>query len=231
MQLPQLSDAWASALIGLVGTLVGAGISWFASIRIYRQQVKDEQLTSALSLLVQIQIAYSDIIAVKAHIDASITDAEKQGKNNFNHSWARVIPLAGTPVPWQLDSRELGFLARARQYSLMQDVITFAMKHSSLMTSMVQYNLIRLELNRELEPAEKDGVIFGAQMDKQQYMRLLPRMIEADSLIESIIAALAEDAEYGMRLLDRIGPAGKRIFGQRAFPSLSIRTSAAELKQ
>lgn len=223
--MEHLSEPLISAIFGVVGTLVGAVISWVASARIYKSQLKDSLLTSAYSMIVQAQIAYSDFLSIKRHIDDSISEACKQNPSDDGQLWARVIPIAGLPDPWKLDSKDASFLARAREYELLKDTITLAMKHSALVGGMAQYNALRIELSRELHPEEEGGQMFGASLDRQEYLRLLPRMVELNSLITSLIEGLNEDIAFAQSVLKRLGPAGKRFFDDCKFPSLETTAS------
>jgi hypothetical protein len=213
-------------VLGLAGTLAGAAIGWVASLKVYRSQLDDQMLSSALSLLTFLQVAYSTQLAIKQHIDDCIAEASASGLSTLPEPdtlWTRVKPMVTQFDDLRLNRDDLEFLARSKNFSLLEDVITLSMRLPATLKGMEVYSSLQTELVRELRNQSTSGDILQGVMTEDESKRLFPRRLEVNSLLKSVIASLNEDVPMTRRILDRIGPAARTYFGPARFPNVTVK--------
>ncbi len=217
-------DVW-TGILGTVSALVGAGIGWAASLRVYKSQLNDQMLTSAYSLLTYLQVSYATLLAVKKHIDEGIADAAKNGlpiKPEPDTWWTRVKPMVGGIHVQQLNSSDLVFLARSKEFKLINDIITLSMRLPALIEAIELYSTLQPALMRELSNESTQGNVLRTVLTEEQNKRLYPRRLELHTLMESLVMSLNEDILLAREVLNRIAPAAQSYFGKTNFPRLEV---------
>jgi hypothetical protein len=165
------------------------------------KRVQQAQGTALLFKMIRI---HSDLHSIHRHIEDCFEDAEQKGVTG--EPWQFVLPLANPPGPIHFSSEEMGMLLALKADEVFNTVVPMDTVHNSLSDAVTVLNVERRALTERLnvDADEVRGAVVSGVLKKDQMMALRPRMIEVNSLIQSIRAAARADAGQSREALVRL---------------------------
>ena len=145
-------------------------------------------------------------------------------------SWQIVLPLANPPEFVHLSSDEMGMLISWGCDEVFNAVMESDAIHNSLVSAIATFNKERVSLGERLaamsDASSVDGDVVSGTMHKDQARLLRPKMIDVNSLVNSIMSQLHSDTRQIEETLknlhsvlrDELGVAYRLSFKTKSFP-------------
>ncbi len=205
----------------LLGAIVGGVIAWLIAARERHERRK----AGAYRVQLKVNRMLSDVSNIKDAIEQDIQKADSHGLKN-EETWTKVTPIMGAFKPIAVDLEDLIWLIEAKEYGIYDDIVQFEMRHTAVCQAVDQYGVLRSEF-RDLIPTQGGtGSLLHTGLTKEIYDRVRVRMLEMNTLIESLIPLLGEYIVSGRSLVRRIGPAARKSLDDDSFPLMRVQGDA-----
>src|SRR5437016_11506997 len=192
--LPRDMGFWETIL----GAVSGGTIAYFIQMKVLREARKErdrdhERVKQAQghSLLFKMVRIHSDFYGIHRHIESCFEGATQKGLKG--EPWQFVLPLANPPDHVHFSSEEMGMLLALKHDDVFNMVVSMDVIHNSLSDAMKVLNSERRALTERLKHDEANGAVLSGELSKDEMLALRPRMIEVNTLIESIRASAKRD--------------------------------------
>jgi hypothetical protein len=196
--LPASSEFWSGIIGAVVGAVVGGCISYFIQLRALREtreQRREDRLRMqqglANALLFKVVRIHSDFYAIHRHIEECFEMARNNGFEG--EPWQFVLPLANFPDQIQFSSDEMGMLLGLKDDDVFNNIVELDVIHNSIVDAVKIMSSERRALSDRLKPDSASGTALSGAMDEETFLVLRPKMIEVNSLIESVRVSAASD--------------------------------------
>ena len=203
------TEFWSAIAGAIVGAVVGGTIAYMVQVRALREarMQRDEdhkRLQQALghAVLFKMVRIHSNFYGFHRHFEDCFAKAARRGSKD--EPWRFVLPLANPPDPVHFSSEEMGMLLALKNDDMFNLVLPMDVIHNSLNDAAKVLNTERAALTERLQVDEAEGAAFSSTLDKDQTLALRPRMINVNSLIESIRADAKRGFEESGEALDRL---------------------------
>jgi hypothetical protein len=182
--VPITREFWS----GVIGTVVGGGITFLAQSRGFREQRNQRAVIAyvckhglAHSLFFKMMRIHSDFYGVHRHIEDSFEKAarEKLGGN----PWQFVVPLANFAEPVHFSPDEMSMLLGLKDMPVFNMVMDMDVRHNAVLDAARVMSAERRALTDRLEADEFEGFRLSGVMAPKTQLLLMPKIIEVDSLI------------------------------------------------
>ena len=185
-----------------MGGLIAFGVQLIALTDARTQREGDRRLTQqalANSLLFKMIRIYSNFHGIRGHIERCFEEATKKGFRG--EAWQFVMPLANPPDHVHFSSDEMGMLLSQKDDDVFNVVVEMDVIHNSLIEALKVMQTLRMDLAHQLVPEEFEGNKVSGVMSTAEAMKLRPKMIEVNMLIDQVRAMATRDfAECGIAL-------------------------------
>jgi hypothetical protein len=201
--LVQETEFWSA----IVGAIVGGGISLLAqaiALRAGRKQRFDDykRIDQALghSLLFKLMRIHSNFFGVHRHIEECFERARQSGEKY--EPWQIYLPLANLADSVHFSSDEMGMLLGQKDDDVFNRVMSIDVVHNSLMDAFKVLNADRRSLASLLRPDNATGNVLSGVFTREEMLRLRPKMIEVNTLIEAVRAQAIEELKKSQQALN-----------------------------
>jgi hypothetical protein len=202
VNLASQTEFWSA----IVGAIVGGLIAYIVQVKALREGRKQRnedhrrvQQAQGHELLFKMIRIHSGFSGIHQHIESCFEQAARKGLTG--EPWQFVLPLANPPDPVHFSSEEMGMLLALKNDDVFNSVVSMDVIHNSLSTAVALLTKERRELTERLRAEEAKGAVLSGVLDPDQALVLRPRMIEVNSLIESIRAESKRDFEESGEVL------------------------------
>ena len=207
--LPTSTEFWSAIIGAIVGAVVGGYISYRIQMRALREtrdQRREDHLRTqqglANSLLFKVIRIYSDFYGIHRHIERCFESAAEAGSTD--EPWQFVLPLANFPDPVHFVPDEMGMVLGLKDDEVFNRVIDLDVIHNSLVEATKVMSVERRSLGALLKPDESKGSTLSGTLDRESYFAVMPKMIEVNSLIDSIRTQAKRDAIEAHEAINRL---------------------------
>ncbi|MEQ1405634.1 hypothetical protein ABK249_11885 [Neorhizobium sp. Rsf11] len=204
----------AGAIVG--GILSFAGTYFFQS---YANRLRQKEL--AYTLLTQVAAMRSEIINLVLHI----RECERNNADVLLSSadyWKAVTPRAGNIPLRTLSEGALGVLIAHQEFELHSELALLEVHHNSLAEGWNEYCKTRRELGALMPVDKNKGTSLFSNLDTTKHPEAFIRILEANSLIISMLKLAPDRLLRAEKVAGKVGPAFKRIFKDDSFPGVVV---------
>jgi hypothetical protein len=203
--IPRETEFWSAIIGAVVGGLI-AYIIQITALREGRKQRNEDrtqvQQAQAHSLLFKMVRIYSDFYGIHQHVEDCFATAAKRGLKG--EPWQFLLPLANLPDPIHFSAEEMGMLLALKNNDVFNFVVSMDIVHNSIIDAFKVLNIERRALTERLPAGEVEGTTVSGILDKDRMLSLRPRMIEVNSLIESIRTEAKKGFDESSQALDHL---------------------------
>lgn len=193
----------------IAGAVVGGGIAYVIQLTALRegrrqreQDHKQRQQALGNSLLFKVIRIHSNFHGIHRHIEDCLEQAARRG--DTGEPWQFVLPLANPPAPVHFSADEMGMLMSLKSDDVFNEVVAMDDTHNSLIDAIKVLNTERRALTERLKADQAEDQALSGTLDRNQWLAIRPRMIEVNSLIDSIRDSAKEDFERSDETLARL---------------------------
>lgn len=180
--VPVSREFWS----GVIGTVVGGGITFLAQSRGFREQRKQRaedhlrgQRGLAYSMFFKMLRIHSDFYGVHRHIEDGF---EKEAREKLGgNPWQFVVPLANFADPVHFSPDEMSMLLGLKDMQVFN--MDMDVRHNAVLDAARVMSAERRALTDRLEANEFEGSSLSGVMDPKTQLLLMPKIIEVDSVI------------------------------------------------
>lgn len=189
--IPSLkSEFWS----GIIGSIFGAAVTGIISYALQnkafnqRRSVEIEEKNdeyrvigySILMKMIRIHTGYRNFYAY-------LKDAEAKRSNDISMEWwSIVLPIANIGEKEEFSYPELALIASIGDSALTNRIMQIDRLYNSTSEAFRVYSDVRRRLSDELPANNFSGSVGTGFLDRETYLRLRPKMLDANSLIDSI---------------------------------------------
>jgi hypothetical protein len=192
--VPVTREFWS----GVIGTVVGGGITFLAQSRGFREQRKQRaedrlrgQLGLAYSMFFKMMRIHSDFYGVHRHIEDCFEKAAREKLEG--NPWQFVVPLGNFADAVQFSPDEMSMLLGLKDMQVFNMVMDMDVRHNAVLDAARLMSAERRALTQQLQADEFEGARLSGVMDPKMQLLLMPKIIEVDS----VIAQTSHDAKNG----------------------------------
>lgn len=223
-----MSDAIITFGSTVLGAVIAAVFSWLLARRTSKEtlerdkaQRRDEKLAITLQAFVKLKTIIDNIGTLKLMIDRALARPHGAGAQ----PWMLVEPIVGSRVEHevQFTAAELALFMEAQRADIAEDMQMLARKNATAGAVIDTYNELRGKLKEMMPPPDAvSGTLGTTALTSDQMRALKPHMVALNSLIDQLVAALAEDLELGLKVAADFGPALRAHLGEKGVPAFEI---------
>lgn len=202
------NETWAAIVGAAVGTLGSGFVGYWLQrknlIEARKQRLESEQnkkKSLGFSILFKMIRILSNLVQLGNHIAESKTVARKE--NAENDPWQFFLPLATLPENVTFTTEEMAFLLSLKEDEFFNEIASFDDVHNKTI-EMFRGIDVRREWLKEQLPARMEGAIAHIELDREQVLRLRPKMVELNMLIGEVDAWCQREVPTSERLLFRL---------------------------
>ncbi|MBX3512814.1 MAG: hypothetical protein KF750_04450 [Xanthobacteraceae bacterium] len=203
--LPTETEFWSAIAGAIVGGMI-ALVAQLIAIRATRKQITadklDIQKTLCASIIFKLIRIHTNILGVYSHIEGCLSGAKQRGL--VGDPWQFVTPLINPPGHVHFNSDEMAMLLGLKDFEVFNAVLSLDVVHNSHIDSLRVLSSERRALTDRLEAEEANGVMLSGTMSHEQMMRLKPKMIEVNTLVEQMKERTKKDSSLAFRALDQV---------------------------
>lgn len=203
----------------IVGALVAGGVQWFISKSSAKRERKNTQWQQAVRAMLHANIIYSDVQSHRTWIHRSLNEANDR-RLTMAELWQRLIPLVHSSSASPLDVDSLLPFFEAKEFDLVGRYIEMVQRHQQLDQAIATYSEMRMSLGEKLP---RTTVTNEGNMHSEIAKEEFGEFVITTTMLNSLAANIREQTEdlgqLAGQVVRAIGPAAKRIFGEKNFPS------------
>ncbi len=209
MTIFQSTEFWSAIAGAFVGGLIAFAVQWIA-LREGRLQRQTERRSAgealANALLVKLLRIHSNFIQIHRHVEECSAKGSLIG---MVEAWQMTLPIANPPDQVHFSADEMSMILGQKDVRAFNAIVDLDVRHNSLIDVVKAFNVERNSLGERLAESIQafEGAKAGAVLTTQQLQQLRPKMIDVNSLVESIRTLTAEniDASHqGIELLQSL---------------------------
>jgi hypothetical protein len=193
------SKELVSALAGaIVGGLIAFGVQIIGLREARRVRDHDRKLAQqalAHALLFKMLRIYSNAVQTNRYMERCFAMASE--KKLEGDPWTFVLPLANLPERMHFSPDEMGMLLSLKDKDVFNLVMNQDVCHNSLNDIIAKFNECRRELTDQLKHDQVDGNKLSGIATREDYMKVVPRIIEVNALISGMREMSKRNAEEG----------------------------------
>jgi hypothetical protein len=197
------SKELVSAVVGaVVGGLIAFGVQIIALREARSVRDRDRLLARqalAHALLFKMIRIYSNTVQINRYVEDRFTIAAERKLRG--DPWTFILPFANLPERMHFSPDEMGMLLSLKDSDLFNLVINQDVCHNSLNDIVSKFNECRKELTDQLEHDQVNGDMLSGVATREQYMKVVPRIIEVNDLISGIRAMSKRNADEGRQAI------------------------------
>ena len=213
---------WVALASGFGGALLGAVVGGAIAWMIAKKERYERRKAGAYRALLKASRMLSDFANIKSAIDDDIQKAELAGQKEAE-TWTKVTPLVGGFKPLTIELDDLVVFVEAKEYQIYDDMVQLEMHHSATCHAIDEYGRLRAEF-RDIVPTHGgSGNTLYSGMTREVYDQVRVRMLEMNTLIESLMPLLTEYVADARSLVRRLGPAARKALKDKDFPLMGTR--------
>ncbi|CDZ60470.1 Hypothetical protein NGAL_HAMBI2605_10400 [Neorhizobium galegae bv. orientalis] len=205
----------------LIGAVVGGALSIAGTYAFQRAENRRRQREMAYTLLAQVAAMRAEI----ANLAEYIRDCERRNSDLLRTSddyWKAIVPRAGDIPLRTLNEGAMGVLIAHQEFKLYSEVILLETHHNSLAEGWNEYCRTRRQLGALMPVEDQAGSALYSDLDRTKHPEAFIRILEANSLIISMLKLMPDRLDRSARTASKIGPAFVRIFNDRTFPTVGL---------
>jgi hypothetical protein len=183
------SSFWSGIIGALVGSAKGGAIAYFIqalSLKEARNLRKDELLlarqTLATSMLLKVVRIHGNCSIINSHMKECLTRLN----DGNGEQWQVFIPLAIFPALVYFTTEEQTMLFGLKDNLVFENTIDLDVAHNSLLEGTKTLSEERRILTSSLNNENFDGLVGSSTVDRETLLRLKPKMIEVNQLVDHI---------------------------------------------
>ncbi len=197
------SKEFVSAVVGaVVGGLIAFGVQIIALREARSVRDQDRLLARqalAHALLFKMVRIYSNSININRTIESYF--AVSSERKLHGDPWTFVLPWANLPERMHFSPDEMGMLLSLKNDDVFNLVMNQDVCHNSLTDIISKFNECRKELTDQLKHEEVDGDKLSGPATPERYMKVAPRIIEVNGLIDGIRKISKRNADEGRQAI------------------------------
>jgi len=207
--IPQQPEFWSAIAGALLGALVGGFIAYLVQVKALREgrRRREEDYTRSQkalghALLFKMRRIHSNI----HHIHEHILSCEKTANQSSDpiEPWQYYLPLGNPPEPIHFQSDEMAMILAFEDNDVFNAVVEMDGVHNSTLAALKVLNASRIALSERLPVHEAEGNILSGVCTEAEMLALRPRMIEVNSVFESIQASTGRDVNESALALNSL---------------------------
>jgi hypothetical protein len=206
------SEFWAAIVGAVVGGLIALFAQWLA-IRAERKQRKEDRFRSqqalAMSLLFKVRDMHGNYTQSRRSIEEQFAEAKEAGL--LGEPWRFFKPFSSSLTHFHFTAGEKATLLELKNDELMNETLLLEPKHYHYVESLRTLNQLLFDLVEKVVPREVKGDRGKVELPQEEFMKLRPRMIQINSLIDQLRVEASEDAETYGKLLEQLA----KLYKQR----------------
>jgi hypothetical protein len=229
--LPDLSalsgTVWATLIGAVVGSVTGGIINLLIQvngIRIARRErlatKRQEDLATAFSVMVKVIRMLSSIAQIRVEVSASQKRLEAKKEKN-SELWKVMRPFGTMPSPVEFTNAESAFILSMKDHNLLLISLELIDVHNDFLKLVTAYSERRQSLTALLVPEEVNGQYVAGHLDHDEMTKLMPRIIELQTLTDAMIYRSKVDYDEAERVFNGLKTNSLKRFG-KDFPVLEI---------
>lgn len=206
--VPITREFWS----GVIGTVVGGGITFLSQSRGFREQRRQRtedrergERGLAHSLIFKMIRIHSDFYGVHRHIEDCFEKAARE--NLEGDPWQFVLPLANFADTVHFSPDEMSMLLGLKDLQVFNMIVDMDVRHNSVLDAARIMSTERRSLTERLKADEFEGVRLSGIMDPKTQLLLMPSIIEVNGLIAQTRADAqtgTEDSHTAMQALQKL---------------------------
>jgi hypothetical protein len=208
------AEFWSAIAGAIVGGLIAFGVQLIALRDAKVQREEDRRRTQQAlgnSLLFKMIRIYSNFHGIRGHIEGCFEEAKKKGVKG--EPWQIVLPLANPPDHVHFSSDEMGMLLAQKDDDIFNAVVEIDVIHNSLVDALKVMQTLRMNLADRLVAEEVAGNKVSGVIPVAEGIKLRPKMIEVNMLVDNVRALVAKDFDECGVALDRLQELLRRTLG------------------
>ncbi len=209
-QIVTSSEFWAAIVGAVVGGLLALFAQWLA-IRAERKQREVERFRNkqalAMSLLFKVRDMHGNYVQSRRSIEEQFADAEQ--RSMVGEPWRFFKPFSSNLTHFQFTPDEKVTLLELKNDRLLNETLLLEPRHFHYVESLSTLNRLIFELVEKTVPEHVEGDQGRVELTRDEYMKLRPRMLQVNSLIDELRAEASEDAEAFGKLMEELAKAYK----------------------
>jgi hypothetical protein len=188
-----------SAVVGaVVGGMIAFGVQIISLREARSMRENDRKLARqalAHALLFKMIRIFSNAVQIDRYIEERFEEASR--RKFEGDPWQFVLPLANLPENMHFSPDEMGMLLSLKDNNVFNLVINQDVCHNSLNDIVAKFNECRKELTDQLKHDQVEGNKLSGTATQEDYMKVLPRILEVNGLIAGIRAMSKRNADEG----------------------------------
>lgn len=207
------SNFWSGIIGALVGSATGGAIAYIMqalSLKEARKTRKNDlllaQQTLATALLFKITSVHNDFASINSHMK----DCAAQLHNPTDEPWQTIRPFPNFPAPVHFTSEEQTMLFWLKDDDAFRAVNGLGVSFNGLGDIAKALSRERRELSDVLYPEKVEGQIIYGNFDESTYLRLRPKIIGINQLIDSITKESDRLEKEALQVLEKLAVLFKR---------------------
>ncbi len=210
LTLLRATEFWAAITGALVGGLFALFAQWLA-IRTERKQREDDRFRTqqalAMSLLLKVRDMHGNYVESRRSIEEQFSEAEQMGM--VDEPWRFFKPFSSNLTHFHFTPDEKATLLELKNDKLLNETLLLEPRHFHYVESLRTLNRLIFELHDKALPVYVEGDQGRVELPHDEFMKLKPRMLQVDSLIDALRAEASEDADVFGRLMEELSKAYK----------------------
>ncbi|KRB50085.1 hypothetical protein ASE04_16050 [Rhizobium sp. Root708] len=217
-------DNWATYVSGFGGVLLGSALSIIIAAYFAHREHRKQRKSEAISVALKATLIHNTFDHLLRHIKACEDVAKGRQLPGQFEPWAYIQLMAGQLEPVRIEPHELLVFIEARQYDLVHELVTLAMRNKSICDA---YNAFA-ERKTELRSRVKEGEVIGNQVMSHSEAFDTPATIirlELKTLAESMVEHLPVYRKEAVNTCHKLTPALRRHFRDKSIPFFKVEGS------
>lgn len=210
------STEFIAALVGaIVGGLIGVGgqqlLLWESRRERAIAHTKAQQALGK-SLLFKVHRIYANLHTIHSHLTADVRIMAEKGLRS--DAWQFALPLAALPPQVRFTSEEMAMLLSLKDDALFNAVFDLDESNNTLIGAVEAFGARRALLGERLSDLAPTTAANG-QLRDEDYRKLVPRILEVNSLLTNIIPTTEQKLHDTARILERLSELLRSRLGLR----------------
>jgi hypothetical protein len=238
------SHEWWELLPALGGAIIGAlagGIPAWILARRNSNEVLDRDRArrierekgSAFRVFVKLLTITNSIYGLRTHVRECLAIREQTERRHME-PWQVLIPIVGftdeSSINFEPDELAVFYAANERKF--LMDLILLGRRHAASFSSFQTYCERREAFTAVAPtPTDFDGAIGGADLTREEVMRMRLYTIPMNMLAEGLAAGLEQDWDQAKNVAKQFGPIVQRYFDDPDFVALEVPEEAVKAEK